>query len=75
MATLAYQGRDLFMNDPAKIINHLFTEKMNLENAASEAHISCQIMMINWSLENDLGLADHEQLFKDFKRSELQGMP
>jgi hypothetical protein len=28
--------------------------------------------MINWSLENDLGLNNHEQLFSDFKLQQLQ---
>jgi hypothetical protein len=72
MATVAYQRSDQYGIDPSEIINNLFVEKLKLENSAAEAHISCQIMMINWSLENDLGLNNHEQLFSDFKLQQLQ---
>jgi hypothetical protein len=72
MATMAYRRKDQYGNDPSEIINSLFVEKLKLENSAAEAHISCQIMMINWSLENDLGLYNHEQLFRDFKQQQLQ---
>lgn len=51
-----------------KMMNSLFEAKLNLENSAEESHISCQIMMINWRLENELDIADHEQLFKDYKQ-------
>jgi hypothetical protein len=72
MAMMAYQRNDHSVNDASEIINTLFVEKLKLENSAAEAHVSCQIMMINWSLENDLGLNNHEQLFRDFKQQQLQ---
>lgn len=67
MANIKCKCCDNYITDPCEVMNSLFDAKMELENSPEESHVCCQILMINWTLENDLGLTDHEQLFKDFK--------
>lgn len=67
MANIKCKCCENYITDPCELMNTLFGAKLNLQNSPDDSHVCCQILKINWSLENELGLLDHEQLFKNYK--------